>query len=96
MLTVDGGDGDSESGRLHVAAVSVPKEPLLEPVAKYPSSHFGWHDEPLAKELVQLLTAPFAGGEDASHGFGEHFALVSTRSKHDDVPETVYPASHVG
>jgi hypothetical protein len=25
-----------------------------------------------------------------------HVALVSTRSKHDDVPETVYPASHSG
>ena len=55
------------------------------------------HDEPLAKELVQSPTAPFAGGEDASHGFGEHVALdVSTRFKHDDVPETVYPVLHAG
>ena len=56
------------------------------------------HDEPLAKELVQSPTAPFAGGEDASHGFGEHVALdVSTRLKHDDdVPENVYPVSHAG
>ena len=54
------------------------------------------HDEPLAKELVQSPTAPFTGSEDASHGFGEHVALVSTRFEHDDVPETVYPVSHVG
>ena len=56
------------------------------------------HDEPLAKEPVQLPTAPFAGGEDALHGgAGEHVAFdVSTRVKHDDVPETVNPVSHVG
>ena len=56
----------------------------------------GVHDEPLAKEPVQLPTAPFAGGKDASHGVGVHVALVSTRFKHDDVPETVYPVSHSG
>ena len=57
----------------------------------------GVHDEPLAKELVQSPTAPFAGGEDASHeGVGEHVALVSTRFEHEDVPETVNPVSHVG
>ena len=56
------------------------------------------HDEPLAKEPVQLPTAPFAGGEDALHGgAGEHVAFdVSTRFKHDDVPETANPVSHVG
>ena len=54
------------------------------------------HDEPLAKEPVQSPTAPFTGGDDASHGFGVHVALVSTRFKHDDVPETVYPVSHAG
>ena len=54
------------------------------------------HDKPLAKELVQSPTAPFTGGDDASHGFGEHVALVSTRFEHDDVPETVNPVSHVG
>ena len=54
------------------------------------------HDEPLAKELVQSPTVPFTGGEDALHGLGEQVALVSTRFKHDDVPETVDPASHVG
>ena len=56
----------------------------------------GVHDEPLAKELVQSPTPPFVGVADASHGLGEHVALVSTRFKHDDVPETVYPASHSG
>ena len=55
------------------------------------------HDEPLAKEPVQLPTAPFAGGDDASHeGVGEHVALVSTRFEHEDVPETANPVSHVG
>ena len=54
------------------------------------------HDEPLAREPVQLPTVPFAGGDDASHGVGVHVALVSTRFEHDDVPETVNPVSHVG
>ena len=56
----------------------------------------GVHDAPLAREEVQSLRLPLAMAPDASHGFGEHVALVSTRSKHDDVPETVYPASHSG
>ena len=56
----------------------------------------GVHDEPLAKELVQSPTPPFVAVADASHGLGEQVALVSTRFKHDDVPETVDPASHVG
>ena len=54
------------------------------------------HDEPLAKELVQSPTAPFTGSEDASHGFGEHVALVSTLSVHDVTPCSAYPGLHVG
>ena len=58
----------------------------------------GVHDEPLAKELVQPPTVPFPGGADASHGDVDemHVALVSTRFKHDDVPETVNSLSHSG
>ena len=56
----------------------------------------GVHDAPLAREEVQSLRLPLAMAPDASHGFAAHVALVSTRSKHDDAPETVYPVSHVG
>ena len=81
---------------MHVAAVRVPAVQELVPETVYPESHVGLHDEPLAKEPVQSPAVPFAGGDDASHGFGEHVALVSTRFKHDDVPETEYPVSHAG
>ena len=59
--------------------------------------HVGVHDEPLARELVQVPTAPLVGAVDASHeGTGVQVALVSTRFKHDEAPETAYPESHVG
>ena len=56
----------------------------------------GVQDAPLARVEVQLFSVPLAMAPDASHGSALHVALVSTRSKHDDVPETVYPASHSG
>ena len=68
----------------------------LVPVTEYPSSHVGWHEDPLANELVQLPTAPFVGAVDASHGFAEHVAAVRVPALHDDVPDTVYPELHVG
>ena len=80
----------------HVAAVNVPKEHELVPDTVYPELHVGWQVDPLASELEQPPAPPFVGAVDASHGFGEHVALVSTLFKHDDVPETVYPESHVG
>ena len=89
---VDASHGFAE----HVAAVNVPSEHELVPETVYPESHVGWQVDPLAREPVQSPTPPFVGVEDALHGFGEHVALVSTRFKHDDVPETVYPASHAG
>jgi len=57
--------------------------------------HVGVHDEPLARELVHVPTAPLVGAVDASHGIVQ-VALVSTRFKHDEAPETAYPESHVG
>ena len=30
------------------------------------------------------------------HGFAEHVAAVSVPASHEDVPDTVYPESHVG
>ena len=33
---------------------------------------------------------------EAMHGFGSHVAAVSVPKLHDDVPDTVYPVSHVG
>ena len=52
----------------HVAAVNTPKEHELVPETVYPELHVGWHVDPLARELIQLPTAPFAGAVDASHG----------------------------
>ena len=53
--------------------------------------------EPLARELVQSPTPPFVGAADASHGgFAEHVAAVSVPALQEDVPDTVYPESHVG
>ena len=56
----------------------------------------GVHDEPLAKEPVQLPTPPFVGAADASHGLGEQVAAIRFPAVHELVPETVYPESHVG
>ena len=50
----------------HVAAVNVPREHELFPDTVYPELHVGWHVDPLARELVQLPTAPFVGAVDAS------------------------------
>ena len=50
----------------HVAAVRVPAVQELVPETVYPESHVGWHVDPLARELVQLPTAPFVGAVDAS------------------------------
>ena len=51
---------------LHVAAVSVPAVHELAPKTVYPWSHVGWHDDPLANELMQSPTSPFAGAVDTS------------------------------
>ena len=55
----------------------------------------GWQVDPLAKELVHVPTTPLVGAVDASHGIVQ-VALVSTRFKHDEAPETAYPESHSG
>ena len=62
----------------HVAAVSSPARHEDGPDTKYPSLHSGWHDAPLARELVQSPAAPLVGGAEASHGSGLHVPLVST------------------
>ena len=55
--------------KVHVAAVSVPKEEHeLVPETVYPDSHVGWQIKPLARELVQLPTPPLVGAVEASHG----------------------------
>ena len=83
---------------LHTAvSVRVPLEHDLDPERVYPLLQVGVHVAPSARIEVQPGPgAPFAGAADASHGFAEHVALVSTRSKHDVVPDTVYPELHVG
>ena len=53
---------------VHVAVINVPKEQELAPDTVYPELHVGWHVDPLASELVQSPTPPFAGAVDASHG----------------------------
>ena len=51
----------------HVAAVRVPALQDDVPDTVYPELHVGWHVEPLARELVQSPTPPFAGAVEASH-----------------------------
>ena len=80
----------------HVAAVSVPRLHEDVPDTVYPLLHVGWHVDPLAIELVQSPKAPFVGAAYASQGFAEHVAAVSVPALHEDVPDTVYPALHVG
>jgi len=61
--------GDEGDGVIvQFAAVSVPRLHELFPDTVYPELHVGWHVDPLARELVQLPTAPFVGAVDASHG----------------------------
>ena len=45
---------------------------------------------------MQSPTPPFAGGVDASHGFGAHVAATKFPAEHTDAPETMYPSSHPG
>ena len=61
---VDASHGFAE----HVAAVRVPALQDDVPDTVYPELHVGWHVDPLARELVQLPTAPFVGAVDASQG----------------------------
>ena len=56
----------------------------------------GWHVDPLAIELVQSPISPFVGAVDVSQGFAEQVAAVNVPRLHEDVPDTVYPALHVG
>ena len=76
--------------------MSVPALHELVPDTVYPESHVGWHVDPLARELVQSPTPPFVGAADASQAFAEHVAAVSVPRLQEDVPDTVYPESHVG
>ena len=62
------GAADASHGfAAHVAAVSVPALQDDVPDTVYPELHVGWHVEPLARELVQSPTPPFAGAVEASH-----------------------------
>ena len=57
----------------------------------------GLHDAPSASvEVHPEPGAPFVMAPDASQGLTEHVAAVSVPALHDDVPDAVYPASHVG
>ena len=66
VLAVDGGGGGGVGESVHVAAVRVPAVQELVPETVYPDLHAGWHVDPLARELVQLPTAPYLGAVDAS------------------------------
>ena len=76
--------------------MSVPALHELVPDTVYPESHVGWHVDPLARLIVQSPTPPFVGAADASQAFAEHVAAVSVPRLQEDVPDTVYPESHVG
>ena len=60
----------------HVAVVKVPRLQELRPDTMYPSSHVGWHVDPLGSELGQSPTPPFSGAEEVSQGAGSHVAVV--------------------
>jgi hypothetical protein len=62
----------------HVAAVSVPALHEDVPDTVYPELHVGWHVDPLPREFVQSPAPPFVGGAEASHGFTEHVAAVTS------------------
>jgi hypothetical protein len=81
---------------MHVAEVSIPSLHEDVPDTVYPELHVGWHVDPLAREFVQSPAPPFAGDAEASHGFTEQVAAVSIPALHEDVPDTMYPALHVG
>ena len=91
-----GGTEASHGIAEHVAAVSVQALQDDVPDTVYPELHVGWHVDPLARELVQSPAPPFVGGAEASHGILEHVAAVNVPAVHDEVPDTVYPALHVG
>jgi hypothetical protein len=91
-----GGAEASHGFTEHVAAVSVPALHEDVPDTVYPELHVGWHVDPLARELEQSPAPPFAGAEDASHGFAEQVAAVTVPALHEDVPDTVYPELHAG
>ena len=81
---------------LHVAVVKAPRLQELRPDTMYPSSHVGWHDDPLGSELVQLPTPPFSGAEEMLQGAGSHVAVVKVPRLQELRPDTMYPLSQVG
>jgi hypothetical protein len=81
---------------LQVAAVSMPAEHNDVPEMVYPEAHVGAQVLPDASALVQSPTVPLVGAPDASHGLAAQVAAVSVPAEHEDVPEMVYPAAHVG
>merc|ERR1712216_824942 len=62
----------------------------------YPSSHVGWHEDPLGSELGQSPTPPFSGSAEVSQGAGSHVAVVKVPRLQELTPDTMYPLSHVG
>jgi hypothetical protein len=81
-----------------VAAISLPAAVHEDvPETVYPALHAGLQVLPDASVLVQVPAAPLAGAAAASHGLAAHVAAISLPAAvHEDVPETVYPESHVG
>ena len=92
-----GGAEASHGFTEHVAAVSVPALHEDVPDTVYPELHVGWHVDPLARELEQSPAPPFAGAEDASHGFPDSQLAPPYPALHDVhvhvpvVPPTVPP-----
>ena len=78
----------------HVAAL-IPPALIDLPDAVYPASHRGSHDEPDASSDLQSPLLPCAGATEASQGFADHVAAVSTPALQLDLPLAVYRTSHV-
>ena len=74
---------------LHVAVVKVARLQELRPDTMYPSSHVGWHDQPLGSKLGQSPTPPFTGAADVtpwlSFSLQRGDAKAAVQTKTDDI-----------
>ena len=82
----DGGDGGGGGSR-HVVNVNSPRRHDVSPDAVNPSSHVGWHDDPLANELGQSPRVPFVSVAGTSHDSASHVPWVRLPRWHTLIAE---------
>ena len=78
----DGGDGGGGGSRHVVNVVNSPRRHDVSPDAVKPSSHVGWHDDPLANELGQSPRVPFVSVAGTSHDCASHVPWVRLPRRH--------------